>query len=96
MPIMSCSRYDFEMVFVDDGLSDRAALILSDLAHDNDYVRFIERSRNFRKLAVLPTGLSYTTGCAIIPMECYKEDPPELIPRMVDKWEEGYFKVPIR
>jgi len=49
MPIMSCSRYDFEMVFVDDGLSDRAALILSELAHDNDYVRLNKLSRNFGK-----------------------------------------------
>ena len=49
MPIMPCSKYDFEMVFVDDGLSERAALILSELAHDNDYVRLNKLSRNFGK-----------------------------------------------
>jgi len=49
MPIMSCSGYDFEMVFVYDGLSDRTALILSELAQNNDYVRFNKISRNFGK-----------------------------------------------
>ena len=90
MPIMACTGYDFEMVFVDDGSSDRTPLILSALAHDNDYVRFIKLSRNFGKEAALTAGLSYATGGAIIPMDCDLQDPPELIPRMIDKWEEGY------
>jgi len=90
MPIMACTGYDFEMVFVDDGSSDRTSFILSALAHDNDCVRFIKLSRNFGKEAALTAGLSYATGGAIIPMDCDLQDPPELIPHMIDKWEEGY------
>ena len=90
MPIMRGTGYDFEMVFVDDGSSDRTASLLSALARYNEYVRFIKLSRNFGKEAALTAGLSYATGGAIIPMDCDLQDPPELIPRMIAKWEEGY------
>ena len=89
-PIMESVGYDYEFVFVDDGSRDNTASILTDLAASHSNVRFIKLSRNFGKEAALTAGLQYATGDAVIPMDCDLQDPPELIPEMVTKWEEGF------
>ena len=89
-PIMEATGYDYEFVFVDDGSRDRTATILAELAATQCNVRFIKLSRNFGKEAALTAGLSYATGDAVIPMDCDLQDPPELIPQMVAKWEDGF------
>lgn len=89
-PIMEATGYDYEFVFVDDGSRDKTASILTDLASTHSNVRFVKLSRNFGKEAALTAGLNYATGDAVIPMDCDLQDPPELIPQMVAKWEEGF------
>ena len=89
-PIMDATGYDYELVFVDDGSRDQTARILTDLAASHHNVRFVKLSRNFGKESALTAGLTYATGDAIIPMDCDLQDPPELIPEMIAKWEQGF------
>ena len=90
VPIMDEMRLDYEMVFVDDGSRDATVATLLELAEAFPRIRLIELSRNFGKEAALTAGLGYATGEAVIPMDCDLQDPPELIPSMVEKWRSGY------
>lgn len=90
LPIMENTGYDYEIVFVDDGSSDRTASIIDGLSRHYPCIRLIKLSRNFGKEAALTAGLTYASGDAVIPMDCDLQDPPELIPEMIDLWEEGF------
>jgi glycosyltransferase involved in cell wall biosynthesis len=56
----------------------------------NGAIKVIQLSRNFGKEAALTAGLDYARGRAVIPIDCDLQDPPELIPDLVEKWGEGY------
>lgn len=93
IPILHETAYQFELVFVDDGSSDATVSVLQYACERHPEIRVVELSRNFGKEAALTAGLTYATGDAIIPMDCDLQDPPELIPEMLAKWEEGYMVV---
>jgi len=78
-----------EIVFVDDGSSDRTVACILEWASKALDIKVIKLSRNFRKDSALAAGLDYATGDAVIPMDVDLQDPPELIPRMVDVWLDG-------
>jgi glycosyltransferase involved in cell wall biosynthesis len=77
-----------EMVFVDDGSTDSTVARILDCAGPGD-IRIVKLSRNFRKDNALAAGLAHATGDAVIPMDIDLQDPPEMIPRMVDAWLAG-------
>jgi len=78
-----------EIVFVDDGSTDgTAAAILGQRARNPD-IKLIRMSRNFGKDAALTAGLAYARGDAVIPLDVDLQDPPEVIPRMVERWLAG-------
>ena len=80
----------WEILFVDDGSSD-ATLTAIAAAHARDRrVQAISLSRNFGKEAALSAGLDYARGRAVIPMDVDMQDPPEVLPEMIAKWQEGY------
>jgi polyisoprenyl-phosphate glycosyltransferase len=79
-----------EYIFVNDGSKDRSLSILKDLSAKNKQVKYISLSRNFGHQAALTAGLDYTTGDAVITMDCDFQDPPEIIPQLISKWKEGY------
>lgn len=79
----------FEIVFVDDGSTDRTAeRILAASAIDPE-VKLVRFSRNFGKEAALAAGFQHVTGDAVVPMDVDLQDPPEVVPRMVDEWLKG-------
>ncbi|MCU0729412.1 MAG: glycosyltransferase family 2 protein, partial [Sphingopyxis sp.] len=78
-----------EYLFVDDGSTDRTPDVLSILSGLSPDVRFLRLSRNFGKEAALAAGLRHARGDAAIPMDVDLQDPPELIPAMVDHWLGG-------
>lgn len=82
--------YKLEIVFVNDGSKDNTLSILNDLALQDERVVFINLSRNFGKEHALLAGLNYTTGDVIIPIDVDLQDPIEIIPEMIAKWELGY------
>lgn len=89
-PIMDATGLDYEMVFVDDGSRDATVPTLIGFSHQFPQIRLVELSRNFGKEAAMTAGFTYASGDAIIPMDADLQDPPELIPEMIAKWQEGY------
>jgi glycosyltransferase involved in cell wall biosynthesis len=81
---------DYELVFVDDRSRDGGWEVLRSLARTNSAVRALRLSRNFGQHAAITAGLSRATGRWVVVMDCDLEDPPEEIPRLVEKAREGY------
>jgi glycosyltransferase involved in cell wall biosynthesis len=81
--------YTFELVLVNDGSSDATAEILDRLADTDPRVRIVHLSRNFGHQAALTAGLEHAVGDVVAMIDADLQDPPELIPTMVARWEEG-------
>ena len=85
--------YDYELIFVDDGSGDDTLKKLKAAAAADGHIRYISFSRNFGKEAAMLAGLTYTRGdCAVI-MDADLQHPPELIPKMIAGYEQGYDQV---
>ena len=83
------SAYDFEVICVDDGSTDDTLAQLVAVARVDRRFHVIELSRNFGKESALTAGLNEATGDAVIPFDADLQDPPELIPRMIEEWAAG-------
>jgi glycosyltransferase involved in cell wall biosynthesis len=83
-------RYAYEIVFVDDGSKDHSLPLLLELAKQDPCVRVLTFSRNFGHQMAITAGIEHAAGEAIVLIDGDLQDPPELIPEMVAKWEEGY------
>lgn len=81
---------DYEIVFVDDGSSDSSWEIIRELHKKDNSVRAIKFSRNFGHQIAITSGIDNAIGDAVITMDADLQDPPEVIPRLVDKWKAGY------
>ncbi|MGM9903336.1 glycosyl transferase [Enterococcus sp. 10A9_DIV0425] len=77
--------YEFEYLFIDDGSEDGTLSAIKKLASSHDSVRFVSFSRNFGKEAALYAGLQASTGDLITVMDVDLQDPPELLPVMIDR-----------
>ena len=81
----------FEFVFIDDGSSDRTLEVLKEISAKNKSVHFVSFSRNFGKEAALYAGLSKANGDFISVMDVDLQDPPSLLPQMLEAiLKEGY------
>ena len=80
---------ELEMVLVDDGSKDRSFQIIRELAVTDPRVVGLSLSRNFGHEAASTAGLDYATGDAAILMDADLQDPPEVIPQMVELWKQG-------
>lgn len=83
-------QYDFEIIFVNDGSRDGTQKKLEELSRQYEEVKFIEFSRNFGHQPAVKAGMDYAFGNAVISMDGDLQHPPELIPKLIEKWEEGY------
>ena len=79
--------HSFEYIFINDGSKDETLEVLRDLAKRNDSVRYISFSRNFGKEAALYAGLQASKGDLVTVMDVDLQDPPELLPRMIEMIE---------
>ncbi len=82
--------YDFELNFVDDGSKDRSREILRELEKKDKRVQSIFLAKNSGHQLALTCGLDLADGDAVIMMDGDMQHPPELIPTLIAKWEEGY------
>ncbi len=90
LPIIRAESDSIEVVCVNDGSSDTTLAQLRRWREKEPVVRVVNLSRNFGKENALTAGLDHATGDVIIPMDSDLQDPPELIPQMIEKWREGY------
>jgi len=82
--------YEFEFLFVNDGSRDKTMSIVEDYASKDTRVSYVNLSRNFGKEIAMIAGLDHVTGDATVIIDADLQDPPELIPKMIKLWEEGY------
>jgi polyisoprenyl-phosphate glycosyltransferase len=80
----------YEIIFVNDGSSDSSLPLLVDLQAKDECVKFLSLSRNFGHQIAITAGLDYSTGQAVIVMDADLQDPPEVIPRLIAQWRQGY------
>ena len=83
------SRYDYEIIFVDDGSKDSSLKEILSLREDDIRVKAITFTRNFGQMSAMLAGFKHASGDAIINISADLQDPVELIPQMICKWEEG-------
>lgn len=81
--------YEYEHIFIDNSSTDASPAILRDLASEDKNVKVIFNSRNFGHIRSPAYGLFQSTGDATILLVSDLQDPPDLIPELVKKWEEG-------
>lgn len=82
--------YELEILFVDDGSTDRTLEIIEGLHARDPRVRGISFSRNFGKELALSSGLQAARGDAVVPMDVDLQDPPALLKQFLRLWEQGY------
>lgn len=83
-------NYHFEIIFVNDGSRDQTQAKIEELASQFEEVKFIEFSRNFGHQPAVKAGIDRSNANAVISMDADLQHPPELIPDMIKKWEEGF------
>lgn len=83
-------RYNFEFLFVNDGSKDSTLSIIKDYASKDSRVSYVNLSRNFGKEIGMIAGLDHALGDAVVIIDADLQDPPELIPKMISFWEQGY------
>lgn len=86
----SNENYDFEILFINDGSKDNTLNIIKSLREKDNRVCYLNLSRNFGKEIAMIAGLDYSKGDAVIIIDADLQDPPELIPQMIEFWEQGY------
>ena len=79
-----------EMLFVDDGSTDDSHDIIKGLAKGDGNVRYILLSRNFGHQYALKAGLDHAVGDCVISLDADLQHPPQLIPALIEKWQEGF------
>jgi dolichol-phosphate mannosyltransferase len=82
-------RVPFEMVLVDDASRDSTPELLARLADSDPRVKVLHLSRNFGHQAALTAGLEYASGDVVVMIDGDLQDPPELLPKMLDHWRSG-------
>jgi dolichol-phosphate mannosyltransferase len=78
------------LLFVNDGSVDRTAELIEGFARSDQSVKLLDFSRNFGHQIAITAGMDYARGDAIVIIDADLQDPPELIPQMIEKWQEGY------
>jgi glycosyltransferase involved in cell wall biosynthesis len=88
--VMAPLPYDYEILFIDDGSRDRTSLLIRELAEKDPHVQGYVFARNFGHQLALTCGLDQSTGDAVISMDGDLQHPPEMVPELLKKWEEGF------
>ena len=83
-------EYNFQILLVNDGSTDNTLEKMQELRTKDSSVSYLSLSRNFGKENAMLAGLDYAKGDAVILMDADLQDPPELIPQMLQEWENGY------
>lgn len=83
-------KEDFEFILVENGSSDNSLKMIKSLREKDPRIKFVSLSRNFGHQGGILAGLAYASGDAVISLDGDLQQPPELIPEMVELWKQGY------
>lgn len=82
--------YDFEFLYVNDGSRDSTLELIENYAAKDPRVSYVNLSRNYGKEIAMVAGIDHVRGDALVIIDADLQDPPELIPEMINHWEQGY------
>ncbi|MCZ4221673.1 glycosyltransferase family 2 protein [Pedobacter rhodius] len=88
--VFTTINYDYELIIVDDGSADDTLEKVKNYAATADNIFFLEFSKNFGHQLAVKAGMDNAFGDCVISMDCDMQHPPEVIPEMLKKWEEGF------
>jgi glycosyltransferase involved in cell wall biosynthesis len=88
--VLSELPINFEILYVNDGSTDRTLFVLNKLRDKDDRVAILDLSRNFGKEIALSAGLQNANGDAVVLIDADLQHPPELIPEFIKEWKNGY------
>lgn len=83
-------QMEYEVLFVDDGSTDKSPEVLRELYKENNRFKFIQFNRNYGKSAALSVGFKHVTGDLVITMDADLQDDPKEIPNLIKKINEGF------
>lgn len=83
-------NYTYEIIYVNDGSNDNTLHIILSLCKENHNIRYISFSRNFGHQNALKAGYDFATGDCAISLDADLQHPPDVIPSLISKWEEGF------
>ena len=81
---------EYELLFVNDGSQDATPTLLDAFVANDSHVTVLHLSRNFGHQAAVTAGLEYARGDAVVILDGDLQDPPEVIPQLVERWREGF------
>ncbi len=82
--------HDWELILVDDGSRDQSASIIRDYHAQDSRIKLVSLSRNFGHQPAITAGIHHAAGDCVVLIDGDLQDPPEVIPAMIRKWEEGF------
>jgi glycosyltransferase involved in cell wall biosynthesis len=88
--VMDSVKENYEIIFINDGSIDETRDKVEKLCNEDEKIKLINFSRNFGHQAAISAGMELAQGDAIIVIDADLQDPPEVIPKMIEKWKEGY------
>jgi polyisoprenyl-phosphate glycosyltransferase len=88
--ILNTLPLEYEIVFVDDGSTDRTVELIKEKGQTSSYIKLVELSYNHGKQAAVTAGITYATGDYLLYMDPDLQDPPDEIPRFIEEIEKGY------
>lgn len=88
--VMHNNEFDYEIIFVNDGSSDSTEEIVKQYCDKDKHLKLISFSRNFGHQTAISAGMDNAEGDAIIVMDADLQDPPEVVLKLIEKYEEGF------
>lgn len=88
--VMDLLKETYEIIFVNDGSKDKTVFIINEICKKDTNIKLIDFSRNFGHQVAITAGMDYSEGKAVVVIDADLQDPPEVIPKMLEKWREGY------
>ncbi|MDX8410810.1 MAG: glycosyltransferase family 2 protein [Mariprofundaceae bacterium] len=90
LPVLEKLACGYEIICVNDGSRDDTLDRLLKFHEHNPAIKVVSLSRNFGKDIALSSGLDFSSGAVVVPIDADLQDPPELIGEMLEKWREGF------
>jgi len=87
--VLKNQNLSYEIIMVDDGSTDRSLEKMSELNRKDQRIKVISFSKNFGHMIALSAGLDHAAGDAVITLDADLQHPPELIPKLIEKWKAG-------
>jgi len=88
--VMDFVKENYEIIFMNDGSTDGTRDKVEKICSKDEKMKLVNFSRNFGHQVAITAGMDLAEGSAIIVIDADLQDPPEVIPKMIEKWKEGY------